>query len=231
MSNMDKDLYNMDEINALMEDLFAADSTAVDMVEAVSNELTKMGGNLEQFSEEETTRFKIFQEWLENDKIGRAPVTPYQSNFGGVEKDNLNQLNNQTVTGRDKVIFEKDEQNSSLAGVKNVTGIEDIQDFFSVGKDFDQLKGGDMPKLMDIDQQIGEIQKLSEADKREIDQEFVESMGMDLNRLRQVSGATSAWNEIASIKLELEELSSHARKLSHRFNEFINIYVQQHIPK
>lgn len=228
-NNMDKDISNMDEINALMEDLFAADETATTMVEAVSNEIKKWDGSLEKFSEDDFVRREQLQEWLETDRTGRAPTPPYESMFDGVGQAGLNGLNNQTIQGSDKVIFEKDEMNSSLAGVKNVTGIEDIQDFFTVPHD--AVKGKFASNIQDIDEQMDEIRNLPEGDKRELDQEFVDSMGMDLNRLRKIAGATSAWKEIASIKRELKELSSQANKLSFRFNEFIDIYVKDKIPK
>lgn len=115
-NNMDNDISNMDEINALMEDLFAADETATTMVEAVSNEIKKWDGSLEKFSEDDFVRREQLQEWLETNRTGRSPTPPYESMFGGVGQTGLNGLNNQTIQGSDKVIFEKDEMNSSLAG-------------------------------------------------------------------------------------------------------------------
>jgi len=50
-------------------------------------------------------------------------------------------------------------------------------------------------------------------------------------RYRELAGATSAWQEIAAIKRMLDDMELEAKRTRHRFEEFIDTYVKQHIPK
>ena len=227
---MDKDIFNMDEIDDLMSNMFDADASVSDMVEAVSVKLDKMDGSLELFMEDEKARAERWEQYEEDpysntvDGVHTAPQ--YQSAFGGGTIQH--NLSNQYVNEND-IAFDKDEQNSSLAGVQTVTGIEDIHDFFAVGRE--QTFDDESINIDEIDEQMEEMRNMSSEKQRELDQEFVNAMGMDIQRLRKIAGATSAWQEIRAIKKMLDDMELEAKRTRHRFEEFIDIYVKQHIPR
>jgi len=216
--NMDKDVFNMDDINKLMSDLF-------DPVVDKSNDVVNFGGDLESFLKQEQILEEKIKDWENNGGCygGQKPIA-YQSTFGDIKNQNLaSQLSNYN-----EIAFEKDDQNSSLAGVKNVTGLENIHDFFAVG---DDSVASYASELSEIDEQIVEFNKLPVDEKLKLDKEFVRSMKIDINHLRKVAGATSAWQEIIAIKLMLDDMELESKRIRHHFEKFIDVYVKQHIPK
>lgn len=223
--SMDTDIsvQDVDTINKLMTEMFNEEPSAADLA-AVVTEITKLDGGLESFIENEQARAEKLKEWMEAGRMGRAPTPLYSSTFDGVQANGLNE----SPAAEPFVAFEPDADNSSLAGVK-VTGIEDIHDFFAVPHQ--PMVGEGVPALEEIDEQVTEFMSLSAGERSKQEKEFVQSMGMDLERLREVAGATSAWNEIREIKSMLEGIRGETARVQHRFENFIDLYVKDKIPK
>lgn len=219
--NMDKDIFNMDEIDDLMSDMF---EPKIKPAHVRSDDTVKFGGGLESFLEEEKLLEEKIEDWENNGGDSGPKPLAYKSAFGDVGNHNLS---NQYATNND-IAFEKDEQNSSLAGVKVVTGLEDIHDFFAVNKD---KMASNSVELSDIDKQVEDLQKLSAGELADLEQEFVEELGINKERYRKLAGATSAWQEIRAIRSMLDDMELEAKRTRHRFEKFIDAYVKQHIPK